>query len=85
MAFKNIDGGGVIVTGAASTNLVRLMALVSALRFEVRTGMRMTRGVSPAQVLKTELGITGSKARILEQAEQLLAAVRANAGAQEVQ
>lgn len=84
MAFTQITGG-ILIDGAASTNLFRLLALKNALKFEVATGMQVTRGRSAYTIVKSEFGFKGSKAKVLAQLEVLVDTVQANAGAQEAQ
>lgn len=73
MAIEPIgDGGGTIITGKRDIQMLRLMTLVSGLRFEVRTGMRLTRGPTCYTIIKREYGFKGNKKKVLAQAQRLL-------------
>lgn len=50
--------GGFTASGEQGVNTFRLIALRSALSIEVKTGMKMSRGMSPMKVAKAECGST---------------------------
>lgn len=60
------EGGSTIITGEA-IKLYRLLALRSALSLEIKTGMKVSRGVSVLAILKREFGFKGNKAKVLAQ------------------
>jgi uncharacterized protein (DUF2141 family) len=63
--FKDIGGGGTIVTGAASINLVRMTALKGMLRLEL-VGMKR-RGQSVYSIIKREYNFKGNKQKVFDQ------------------
>ncbi len=66
--------GGTVLTGEAIP-FFRMAAQLAALRFKVKTGMNMGRG-SIVSMVKAEYGLKGSAARVLEQFEPIVEAVR---------
>jgi hypothetical protein len=63
-----------IIEGKENMLEFRLMLLHSALEFEVKTGMRMSRGPSAYSIVKKEYGFRGNKQRVLDQFEEFLTA-----------
>jgi hypothetical protein len=59
-------GGGTVITGKA-IQLYRLLALKHAMKLELTTGMKMSRGISPFRIVKQELGLKGSKQKLFDQ------------------
>jgi len=57
----------ICIAGHENVRNVRILALRSALKLEVNTGMKMSRGISPFAIIKGEFGFKGNKARVLEQ------------------
>jgi len=49
---------GFIIDTPEGIALYRLLAVTSALRIEVGTGMKMSRGVSPLKIAQQEYGVT---------------------------
>lgn len=84
MGFTKTEGG-VVIDGAASVHLARLMALGAALSLEIRLGLRVSRGRTAYSILKREYGLKGSRERVLAQVDKMLDAARANPGVQEAQ
>ena len=58
---------GFCIVGEENVRNVRILALRSALKLEVNTGLKMSRGISPFAIIKREFGFKGNKARVLEQ------------------
>ena len=48
--------GGITASGEQGVNTYRLVAMRSALSLEIKTGMKMSRGLSPMKVAKAECG-----------------------------
>lgn len=69
MAIKKTDAG-TIFTGS-HIRLYRLVTLKSALKLEIK-GIRVRRNFSAYSTLKNELGLRGSRERVLEQVEAIL-------------
>lgn len=42
--FDTLSGGGYVVAGEDGVNLYRLLVIRKGLEFEIKTGMKMTRG-----------------------------------------
>ena len=61
-----------IIEGKENILEFRLMVLHSALKLEVQTGMRMSRGRSAYSIVKKEYGFKGNKQRVLDQFEEFL-------------
>lgn len=59
-------GGGHMITGQ-SVQLYRLLALKHAMSLELKTGMKMSRGVNPFKIVKQEFGFKGNKQKIYDQ------------------
>lgn len=64
--IESTPGGGFVVTGKA-TLLYRLIALKHAMKLELTTGLKMSRGMSPFRTVKQEFGFKGSKQKIYDQ------------------
>jgi hypothetical protein len=56
-------GGGFVVSGKA-VELYRLIALKHAMKLELTTGMKMSRGMSPFRIVKQQFGWKGSKQQL---------------------
>jgi hypothetical protein len=68
--------GSTSITGKTSISYFRLATLLAGLRFEVKTGMQITRGPSAYSIVKRECGFKGNKAKVLEQFEAYVAAMK---------
>jgi len=64
--IESTPGGGFVVTGKA-TQLYRLIALKHAMKLELTTGMKMSRGISPFAIVKQEFGFKGNKQKVFDQ------------------
>lgn len=69
---RRIDTQTQVISGAA-IGVFRLRTLISALKLEIQGMSR--KGTSAYVLLKRELGIKGSREKVLAQAEQCLADV----------
>ena len=58
---------GFCIVGKENVHNARILTLRSALKLEVNTGLKMSRGISPFAIIKREFGFKGNKARVLEQ------------------
>ena len=72
MAIETFAGGGMVITGE-HINVYRILALKAALKLEIK-GLKRSRGPSAYKVIKNEFGFTGSKEKVLEQLEEVIAA-----------
>ena len=70
MAIKAMADGGFVITGDDTKNVYRLLALKGALKLEI-AGMK-GRGRTAYAVIKEEYGLTGNKASVLTQFENIL-------------
>jgi hypothetical protein len=52
------------MTNPHTRNCVVLVTVISALTIEVKTGMKMSRGVQPVEVLKRDFGFTGRQKKV---------------------
>jgi len=73
--FEGGPDGPTVMTGQGIA-MYRLLTLRMGLKAEVR-GMRMSRGRTCYAVLKEELGLRGSKAKVLEQVDEYIAQIEA--------
>jgi hypothetical protein len=60
--------------------LFAIIALESALRLEVKTGMKMSSGRTAYSIVKDRYGLKGSKQRVLEQFNQIVNELRIERG-----
>lgn len=60
-------GDGFTITGEKNLRNVRILTLRAALKLEVNTGMRLTRGPAPYATIKREMGFRGNKEKVLAQ------------------
>lgn len=51
-----------VITGKENIDFASILALRSALKIEVRTGMKMSRGLSPLKIAQTR-GLTKAKTK----------------------
>jgi hypothetical protein len=58
---------GFCIVGKENIRNARILTLRSALKLEVKTGLKMSRGISILAIIKREFGFKGNKARVLEQ------------------
>jgi hypothetical protein len=58
---------GTMITGKEDTNNFRLVTMASALRFNIKTGMQMTRGPAITTRIKQEFGLKGNKRSLYDQ------------------
>jgi hypothetical protein len=68
-----------VITGD-DTILFSIIALESALRLEVKTGMKMGNGRTAYSIVKDRYGLKGNKQRVLEQFNQIVNELRAERG-----
>jgi hypothetical protein len=64
--------GGTMITGDGIP-FFRMAALLTGLRFEIKTGMRIHRGPKCSTIIRRDYGLKGSPAKLLEQFEELVA------------
>lgn len=63
--IKKHEDGSISITGATDIAFARLLALKSALRLELTTGMRIGRR-SAFSIVRSEFKLTGSRERVFE-------------------
>jgi hypothetical protein len=68
-----------IITGD-DTILFSIIALESALRLEVKTGMKMSSGRTAYSIVKDRYGLKGNKQRVLEQFNEIVNGLREERG-----
>ena len=66
MTIENIPGGGTSITGNHDINLFALQQLVSALKFEIKTGIKISR-VSAYATAKKKFHLKGNKQNVYNQ------------------
>ena len=66
-----------VASGPEAVNVVRMITLARGLAFEIKTGMKLTRGRTCYAIIKSEFGLRGNKKRVLAQFEPLVDAARA--------
>ena len=71
MAITVHETGAIMIDGQESVTLYRLMTLRSALRLEA-LGLRATRGPTALSIVKGELGLKGSRDRVLAQLDSFI-------------
>jgi len=67
------DGTPYAFDGKEAVDFFRMNTLLQGMKFELKTGMKMTRGPSCFTLVKKEYGLKGSKEKLIEQFEKLLA------------
>ena len=67
------DGTPYAFDGPQAVDFFRMNTLLSGMRFELKTGMKLTRGPSCFTLVKKEYGLKGNKQKLIEQFEKLLA------------
>jgi len=72
MAIERIDGGGTVITGTRDIYLFALIQLRSALKFEVKTGMKMGRPSAYATA-KKKFGLKGNKQKVYDELCKIVA------------
>ena len=72
MSYQVLEGDDVM--------LFSIIALESALRLEVKTGMKMSNGRTAYSIVKDRYGLKGSKQRVLEQFNQIVNELRIERG-----
>jgi hypothetical protein len=60
--------------------LFSIIALESALRLEVKTGMKMSSGRTAYSIVKDRYGLKGNKQRVLEQFNEIVNGLREERG-----
>jgi len=68
------DGTPYAFDGPQAVDFFRMNTLLQGMKFELKTGMKMTRGPSCFTFVKKEYGLKGSKEKLIEQFEKLVAA-----------
>ncbi len=66
-----ISPTGMVITGDGIPYF-RMAALLSGLRFEIRTGMKLSRGPKCSTRIRREFGLKGSPQKLYEQFEKLV-------------
>ena len=66
MAIESFGDGGFSITGKRDIHLFVLIQLRSALKFELKTGMKMSR-VSALAAAKSRFGLKGNKQKVYDQ------------------
>ena len=72
------DGTPYAFDGPQAVDFFRMHTLLQGMKFELKTGMKLTRGPSCFTRVKKEYGLKGNKQRLIEQFEVLVAG--ANSG-----
>jgi hypothetical protein len=67
------DGEPTLFDGPEAVNFFRMNALLTGMRSELRSGMRLSRGPSCFTRVKKEYGLKGNKQKLIEQFEKLVA------------
>jgi len=67
------DGTPTLFDGPKAVNFFRMNALLSGMRLELRSGMKLSRGPSCFTRVKKEYGLKGNKQKLIEQFENLVA------------
>lgn len=83
MPITETPDGAVVITGAGSIDLARLIIHKARLKLEI-AGIGF-KGRTSYSILKAELRLKGNRRAVLAQVETLLETYRANPGTQEVQ
>jgi len=78
-SLKNAITGSSVITGD-DTVLFSIIALESALRLEVKTGMTMNRNRSAYSLVKERYKLKGNKKRVLEQFNEIVNGLREERG-----
>jgi hypothetical protein len=68
--------GGVTLTGEGGVNFFRLVTILQGMKFELKTGMKLTRGPSCFTHARRTCGIKGNKAKLIAQMEVIVAEAR---------
>lgn len=64
--------GAIVITGRENIANVRLLALRSAAKLEIRTKLRLSRGGSVFKIIKKEFGLTGNNESVYAQFDALV-------------
>ena len=67
------DGTPYAYDGPQAVNFFRMNALLSGMRLELRSGMKLSRGPSCFTRVKKEYGLKGGKQKLIELFENLVA------------
>jgi hypothetical protein len=67
------DGEPTLFDGPEAVNFFRMNALLTGMRSELRSGMRLSRGPSCFTRVKKWYGLKGNKQKLIEQFEKLVA------------
>lgn len=66
--------GTVAMIGKEAVNVYRLITILQGMKFELRTGMKLTnKAPSCFTIARREFGIRGNKAKLIEQMEEIVA------------
>lgn len=72
------ETGMVAFVGKEAVSLYRLMTILSGMRFEKKTGMKLTsKAPSCFTIARREFGIRGNKDKLIAQMEQIVAEAKA--------
>ena len=63
---------GLMLDKPEQIQMARYLTMRSGLKLEIKTGMKLTRGVSCYKIIKDTFGLKGSKQKVLDQFEDLL-------------
>jgi len=66
MTIESFGDGGLSITGKRDIHLFALLQLKHALKFELKTGMKMSR-VSALSTAKARFGLKGNKQKVYDQ------------------
>ena len=67
------DGTPTLFDGPKAVNFFRMNVLLQGMKTELKTGMRLTRGLSCFTRVRQEYGLKGNKQKLIEQFEKLVA------------
>jgi len=70
------EGGGVTLTGEGGIGFFRLVTILQGMKFEMRTGMKLSRGPSCFTHARRTCGIKGNKAKLIAQMEVIVSEAR---------
>lgn len=69
-----LKSGTIAATGKKAVNIFRLATIVQGMKFEMKTGMKLTsRAPSCFTIARREFGLKGNKDKLLAQMETILA------------
>lgn len=63
---------GIMISGTEKIRGAQILVMRSALRLELKTGMKASRHANPYKLAKELLGFKGSKRKVLEQLDKYI-------------